>query len=109
MLEVKKRDEMFATIMEMSDRQVDPIVKNRLKSFLNRSNEDIKDELLGLIDDIVCCSWTSDFEISILNIIWMNIGGSKTELLKRNKQLPLKMKEWQDKYKWQVAHFNVEI
>ena len=106
---VDKRDEIFGMICEMSHQQVEPVVKTRLKAMAGKSNEDIKDELLGLIDDIVFCSWTSGFEIKILDHVWHSIGGSQEELDSRNRTLSEDMKDkdkkkaLQEKYKWQAA------
>jgi hypothetical protein len=89
----------------MSDRQVDPAVKTRLATLRGRANADIKDELLGLIDDIVYCSWTSDFEIMVLETIWFGVGGSKEELSERNAQMndPATRKALKERFKWKAA------
>ena len=97
-MEVADRDEMFNILCEMSDRQVDRKVKDRLKAFLGRPNEEIKDELLGLVDDIVFYSWTSDFEIKVLEQIWCGCGGSMQELHSRKVE---DTPENRAKYKWQ--------
>ena len=104
-MEADKRDEMFDMLCSMSDRQVDPQVKARLKTLKGRPNEEIKDELLGLIDDIVYCAWTSDFEIKVLNAMWEQIGGSKEQLAERNAQLndPAKKEEFKARFKWQAC------
>ncbi len=94
-----KRDEMFGILCEMSDRQVDPKAKQRLRAFVGRTNEEIKDELLGLIDDIVHASWTSGFEIRCLHAMWCSIGGSDKELKERNANLVIN-EETRAKYKW---------
>ncbi len=99
-MEVAKRDEIFGVLREMSDRQVDPAVKKRLLTLIGRPNEDIKDELLGLIDDIAYFSWTSDFEIGVMHTIWCNIGGSELELQERNRNLQ-DTPENKAKYKWE--------
>lgn len=80
-----KRDEMFDIICKMSDHQVDPIVKNELKEFIGKPNEEVKDKLLILLDKIVHNALTSDFEIKILNFIWLDIGGKKEDLDNRKK------------------------
>ena len=82
-MEIQDRDEMFNMICQMSDQQVDENVKRRLQKLIGRPNTDIKDELLGLIDDIAFYAWTSNFEIQALHVIWLNIGGSEEELSKR--------------------------
>ena len=104
-MEIDKRDEMFDMISGMSDRQVDPAVKTRLATLRGRANADIKDELLGLIDDIVYCSWTSDFEIMVLETIWFGVGGSKEELSERNAQMndPATRKALKERFKWKAA------
>lgn len=103
LMEVEKRDEMFNILSGMSDRQVDPAAKARLKTLIGRPNAEIKDELLGLIDDIVYCAWTSDFEIRVLETIWFNIGGSPEELAQRNAQLDEKKEEFKNRFKWQAC------
>lgn len=99
-MEITERDKVFETICAISDRNVDPAVKVRLREFIGRENADIKDELLGLIDDIVFCAWTSDFELNVLHVVWLQIGGSEQELLDRK---PVDTPENQAKYKWQVC------
>lgn len=95
---VEARDKMFDILCQMSDRQVDPKAKERIKALMGRPNEEIKDELLGLIDDIVYCSWTSSFEIKVLETIWMGCGGTKEELHNRS---VADTPENRAKYKWQ--------
>ena len=104
-IEVVDRDEMFNILCQMSDRQVDKQVKCRLNTFMGRPNAEIKDELLGLIDDSVYCAWTSDFEIAVMNIIWMEIGGSEQELKERNFEMnnPKMKEEFKQRFKWAVA------
>lgn len=104
-IEVAARDEMFNILCQLSDRQCDPHVKARLKTFIGRPNEEIKDELLGLIDDSVYCAWTSDFEIKVMDTIWMGIGGSDQELKERNAKLndPAMKEEFKQRFKWTAA------
>lgn len=119
-MDVEKRDEMFGILCKMSDRQVDPAVKARLQGFIGRPNEEVKDELLGLIDDTVYCSWTSNFEIQVMESIWFEIGGSPEELKERNAQLnkvstdldeqditeevyKTRMEEFKQRFKWQAC------
>lgn len=96
-MEQKDRDEAFDLIAGMSDRQVDPQVKTRLKAMMGQPNEEIKDELLGLIDDIAFYAWTSDFEIRVLHTIWLNVGGTEEEL--RNRDVSM-TEDNKAKYKW---------
>jgi hypothetical protein len=105
LIEVVARDEMFNILCQMSDRQVDQQVKDRLKTFMGRPNAEIKDELLGLIDDSVYCAWTSDFEIRVMDTIWMGIGGSDQELKERNAKLndPSMKEEFKQRFKWTAA------
>src|SRR4051812_45273731 len=100
-MEVAFRDETFELLCQISDQQVDAAVKRRLKAFRGRPNEEVKDELLGLIDDIVYCAWTSDFELKALYVIWLEIGGSEEELAERNRTL-VHNEVNQAKYKWEV-------
>lgn len=69
-MNMANRDKIFNALCEMSDRQVDPIVKSRIRQFIGRSDSEIKDELKILIDDIVYGSLTSDFEVMVLDTIW---------------------------------------
>lgn len=85
-MEIAIRDEIFDILCQMSDRQVDRNVKDRLKKFIGRPDAEIKNELLALIDDIVYFSWTSNQEIKALEQIWFECGGSKEEL--KNRKLP---------------------
>jgi hypothetical protein len=66
-MSVSERDELFSIICEASDRQVDPIVKRRLESYIGKPHEEIKDLLLDLLDDIAYRSLTSNFEIMALD------------------------------------------
>lgn len=77
------RDHMFDIICQMSDSQVDPVVKTTLKEFIGKPNEEVKDPLIDLLDKIVYSALTSDFEIKVLNYIWFEIGGTEEELSKR--------------------------
>lgn len=97
-MEVAERDKMFDLIAGMSDRQVDPQAKTRLKALMGRPNEEIKWELLGLIDDIAFYAWTSGFEIRVLHTIWLNVGGTEEELKNRDVSMT---EENKAKYKWQ--------
>lgn len=105
-MNIETRDNTFDIICKISDQNVDPIIKNRLHAMVGRPNEDIKDELLGLIDDIVFSSLTSDFVIQCLSTVWESIGGSKKELAERNQQLQdsEKKEEFQKRFKWQACH-----
>lgn len=100
-----QRDGIFRQICQISDRQVDPQVKARLCALIGRTNEGIKDELLGLIDDIVFFAWTGDFESQVLQIVWRQIGGSDEELAARNAEIknPDKADELQRRFKWAVS------
>lgn len=102
-LDLATRDEAFGQLLSMSDRGVDEKAKIRIRTFLGRPNAEIKDELLGLIDDCVHAAWTSDFEIWAMNTIWENIGGSKEELQDRNRQLddPSGKEKLRSRFKWQ--------
>lgn len=109
-MDITKRDEMFDILCRLSDRQCDPIVKKRIKTLMGRPNEEIKDELLGIIDDAVYSSLTSNFEIMAMNHIWQAIGGTAQELAARNALLdtedPSERKELQERFKWQCAGFH---
>jgi hypothetical protein len=96
-LDEEVRDDMLNVMCEMSDRQVDPKAKERMKLMLGRSNADIKDELLGLLDDIAFYAWTSDFEIRVLERIWFGCGGTQEEIQARDTSMTAENKA---KYKW---------
>ena len=66
---IESRDQLFNLICGGNDREVDPQVKDRLREFLGKANDEVKDPLLGLIDDCVFCSLTSDAVICCLNFI----------------------------------------
>lgn len=95
-MNIEERDHMFDLICQMSDRQVDPYVKRRLPPLKSKPNEEIKDELLGIIDAIIYCAFTSSFELTMLQIIWKDIGGTNQELEDRTK---LPYEEVKKKYK----------
>ena len=83
---IDKRDEMFEIMIQMSDRQVDPQVKTRLKTFIGKPNEEVKDQLIDLINDVVHYALTSDFEIKVMDIIWKEIGGTQEDLEKSHER-----------------------
>ena len=107
MINIEERDKMIGILCSISDQQFDAAAKKRLSAMIGRPNEDIKDELLGLIDDCVYYSWSGGFEITTLRIIWEEIGGSPEELQARNRALndPNKREELKTKYKWQRAEY----
>jgi hypothetical protein len=98
-MEIKDRDEIFDIICRLSEQVLDPVVIPRLQALKNRSSEDIKDELLGIIDDIVFCAWSSDFIISVLHKVWISSGGKEEELTNRNTSPTPENKA---KYKWKT-------
>lgn len=100
----EKRDEMIGILCELSDKQFEPCAKERLKAIVGRTDNEAKDELLGLIDDCVFCAWCSNFEIKIMNILWEMSGGTPEELAERNRLLqeasvPV-LKEFEQRFKW---------
>lgn len=101
-MDVKIRDDLFFTICQMSHNSVDPQVKKRIEEMVGRSNEDVKDELLGLIDDIAYYALTTGVVQTSLDIIWKQIGGSDQELAERNALLDdeSNVELLKPKYKW---------
>jgi hypothetical protein len=87
-MSLKKRDELFNYIIPMSDREVDPIVKNSLKDMFGKPNNEIEDDLAKLIGDIRYFSLTSGFILStlciILSQIETNVGNDERINSKRN-------------------------
>lgn len=79
------RDEIFKMLCQLSDRQFDSSLKPRVLALVGRPNEDIKDELLQIIDDCINGALCSDFEIKVLNVVWLCCGGTDEELLNRNR------------------------
>lgn len=98
-MDIEFRDKTFELMLNISDAGFDALAKQRLKTFMGRPNEEIKDELLGLIDDIVYYAWSSSFELMVLDQVWKEIGGSQKELEERNKT-NLDTPENKLKYKW---------
>ena len=99
-LPIEARDELLATLCKLSDQQFDDSLKPRLRAIMGRPNAEIKDELLGIIDDCTYCSLCSAFEIKALHYIWIGCGGTEQELAERNRSL-VATAEQQKKYKWQ--------
>ncbi len=95
------RDEMIDALCQASDEQLDASVNPRLQSLKARANDDMKDELLGIIDDCCYASLTSDFTISLMRIIWMNCGGTEQELQERNLNSEM-IEELRPRFKWQT-------
>lgn len=81
---VRDRDSMLGTICEMSDRAVDPQVKERLLHMIGKPNAEIKDDLIQLVDDAAHHSWMNGWMIHNLFEIWMNCGGTQREFSERN-------------------------
>lgn len=98
MMSLELRDETFRTLCKISDQNCDQHVKRRLTAMIGRSHTDIKDELLGLLDDAACYAWTSDFEMMVMDAVWRSIGGTEAELNSRNTE---DTPENRAKYKWE--------
>lgn len=96
--------EMIDHLCTGSDRMLDDCVKPRLQALKGRPLEDVKDELLGIIDDCVYAALTSDFVVQVLHILWLNCGGSEQELQERNALLrdDSKIEELRPRFKWQT-------
>ena len=105
-IEELRRDKMISILCSMSDRQVEPCVKPRLQAIKGRSNAEVLDEFLGIIDDCVFYAWTSDFEIQTMHWIWKEMGGSEEKLAARNallhKPTDVQKKELNARFKWQM-------
>lgn len=81
MMKQEDRDELFLILTQLSDAQFDPAPKAHLKTLMGRPNEEIRKELLFLLDDCVYGSLCSSFEIAALDAIYHSIGGSEQEKL----------------------------
>ena len=92
-----------------SDRALDDRIKPRLRALVGR--DDIKDELMGIIDDCVFAGLTSDLVISILHRLWQDEGGTIEELKKRNDLLREGelSEEMKKKFKWQMCPYRYQI
>ena len=95
-------DSVIDLVCQGSDRQLDESVKPRLQALKDR--DDIKDELLGIIDDCAYAGLASDFTMQTLHVLWLQVGGSEEELRERNKLLdnPAKIEELRPRFKWQT-------
>lgn len=98
-LTIEHRDEMFGMICKMSDMQVDEAVKVRLRHFMGKPHDEIKDWLLGLIEDCRFASLTSSFEMQVLDTVWRCVGGTEEELENRRISVPPTPEE-KAKYQW---------
>jgi hypothetical protein len=107
LIEESVRDEMIDNLCQLSDRQVEPCVKPRLQAIKGRPNKEVLDEWLGIIDDCVYAAWTSGFEIKVMHIMWLKMGGTEDALAQRNATFrtasPEKMLEFKERFKWQCA------
>lgn len=83
MMDIQFRDKILSTLCSMSDQQIDPQLKGRLRKLIGRDNHLIKNELLQILDDAVHYSWCSNFEIEMMDFIWRQIGGTEQELIDR--------------------------
>jgi hypothetical protein len=103
-VEINERDGMIDVLCSMSDRQVDSIVKPRLQAIKGRPNSEVLDEFMGIIDDCVYSALTSDFEIRVMHVMWLNMGGTEESLTTRNQLLgkaTLEQKvDLQNRFKW---------
>lgn len=62
-------------LLNLSDRQFDPIAKDELRSVLSKPDEEMRDGLKRLLDMCVNGSLCSDFEIRVLDLAWRSFGG----------------------------------
>lgn len=83
----EKRDYFFRVLCELPDEQVHPKAKRRIESLIGRSDAEIKDELLGIVHDCICCGLASESETKTLAAIWEKIGGTAEELREINLRL----------------------
>lgn len=65
-------------LLNLSDRQFDPVAKDMLRKLLNEaeSDADMRDGLKKVLDVCVHGSLCSDFEIRVLDLAWRSYGGS---------------------------------
>lgn len=91
-------EEIFQTILSMSDQRVDPRLKRRLSALLGRPASDVKDELLGLIDDTVMYGWAASLVIRAMDMAWRMCGGTSEELQGRS---TADTPENRARYKWE--------
>jgi len=80
-MDIETRNKALEILCSMSDRQVDPQAKFRIRPMLIMSNEELIEPLLYLLDDCCYYSWTSDFEIMVLDHIWKQIGGKSEDMI----------------------------
>ncbi len=75
--------DLIDVLIQAPDRQLDDKLKPRLTALKNRPLPEIKDELLGIIDDCVFGSLTSGMVIRLLHNFWIHCGGTEKELQQR--------------------------
>lgn len=96
------RDDIFTCLCEMSDRRVADVLKPRIAALIGRTDADIKDEFLGIIDDAVYCALLPDIYIQYFEKMWMSFGGTKEELIERGANWENNT-DFKNKYKWQYC------
>lgn len=99
------RDIVIDQMCKLSDNALDAMIKPRLQALRGRPDIEIKDELLGIIDDCVAGSLTSDLMIYCLRKMWERCGGTKEEIIERNYLLKDEnnINKLKLKYKWECA------
>jgi hypothetical protein len=74
------RDKILDGLLHLSDRQFDPIAKEKVREIIGLPDEEAKKKLLFLVDDCVYGSLSSSFEIKVLDVLYRQAGGSDEEM-----------------------------
>lgn len=69
------RNKSIEILCKLSDRQFDPIAKNRLAALAGKPDAEAREELKAIIDMCVFGSLCSSFELKALDALWRDAGG----------------------------------
>ena len=107
MSDTSTRDRVLEIICSISVDALDNSINIRLKDLIGKSDAEIKDKLLGIIDDCAFASLATTVLITSLDHLWRSIGGTEEELVERNKQLDnlSSRKILKDRFCWQYVKF----
>lgn len=75
------RDAILSELLHLSDRQLDPAAKKRIRDLIGLSDRDVREPLHNLRDLCVRYSWCSSFELSVLTVLIHPLGITEQEVL----------------------------
>jgi hypothetical protein len=74
------RDVILESLLKLSDRQLDPVAKDKLRELIGLTDEEVRKPLLFILDDCVHGSLCSNFEITVMDALYRSAGGKKEDM-----------------------------